>query len=123
MQPFMLDSLLEDAQMLLAKQASAGKGDLPAQLRRADRLLTREARRAGQLLVEAQALAANPKTVMRIDERAVRRAHKRLIAHLKTLDPWDRRKGQILGFLGAVSGGILLIFGLAVLVMYWRGLI
>lgn len=123
MQPDSLDSLIQDVRALLSKRASAGRGDLAGQLRRADRLLSREARRAGQVLVEAEMLGGNAKTFHRIDEPAVRRAHRRLVAHLRSLDPWDRRKGQLLGFLGAIAGGVLLLVGLGVVVLRWRGFV
>lgn len=121
MQPEELDSLSSELSALLARQAGARGADLAAQLKRADRLLTRRARKGGQAVVAALELGGAPKMQRMIDEHAVRRGARDLRAHLQTLQPWDRRKGQILGFLGTISAGIILITAVTVTVLVWRG--
>lgn len=121
MQPDDLDSLASELSALLARQAGARGPTLAVQLKRADRLLTRRARKGGQAVVAALELGGTPRMQRMIDERAVRRGARDLRSHLKTLQPWDRRKGQVLGVLGAISGGIILITAVTVAVLAWRG--
>lgn len=116
-----LDSLVADLSVLLRRQAGAKGPDFATQLKRADRLLTRPARKGGHAIIEAQALIANPRTQHMVDAKAVTRGARDLRAHLKTLNPWDRRVGRVLGSLGSIAAGVILLAVAIVTVLVWRG--
>lgn len=116
-----LDSLIAELSELLRRQAGAKGADFETQLKRADRLLNRPARKGGRAIVAAQALIANPRTQHMVDAKAVHRGARDLRAHLKTLNPWDRRVGRVLGSVGAIAAGLIVLAAAVVTVLVWRG--
>ena len=90
-----------------------GRG-LETKLRRAGRLIPKWVRQEAQTLVQAQHFSANPKLMKLIDPGQIDQAYTRCETWLKSVDPWERRKDRILGFLalnafnlGVVSVGLL----------------
>lgn len=95
--------------------------DLAQGFKRAGRRLPRYLRADAKLLAEAETYAAHPKLAKRVDDAAVGRAFANIGAHLKTVDVADRRKGFWLGLAGSIVFNLLVICGLFVLYMWWRG--
>ena len=77
-----------------------GQG-LEAKLRRAGRSLPKWVRREAETLVQAQQFSASPKLMKLINPAQVDQAYTRCEAWLKSVDPWDRRKGAILSVLAS----------------------
>ena len=68
-------------------------------------------------------MAAHPKLALRVDRGRVARAHAEVCAHLRRIDPADRRRGAILGMLGGLAFNLLLLAGLALAFLRWRGIL
>lgn len=76
---------------------------LEAQVRKAGRLLPRGLRRDATYLAQAATVMDHPKLARMVDEVKARAAHAKLVQFLKTVDPKDRAKGRLLGWLGSIA--------------------
>lgn len=104
------------------REAFGGKPDtFEAALRRAGRRLPRGARKAGEEIVAAQALAGHPQLRLQIDWKRVDRALERVVEACKRVDRKDSRKGQVLGALASLAFNLLLLFTLIVVFAVWQG--
>lgn len=102
--------------------AYGGKpGTFEEALRRAGRRLPRRARKAGQEIVAAQALAGHPQLRLQIDWARVERALERVVEAANKVDRKDTRKGKVLGALASLAFNLLLLFTLIVLFAVWQG--
>ena len=90
---------------------------------RAGRLLPKRIRRAGRLITEAQAALHHPKLARLQDPKALNTAFADVTAHLKTIDPADRRKGLVLGILGGMTFNLILLTAAIVALLRWQGVI
>lgn len=81
--------------------------------------MPRRLHRAGRLIVDARSKLDHPKTARIIDYASVSRAFSDFEEFLADIDPADRRKGAILGWLGALVFNLLLFATCAVLVFRW----
>ena len=90
-------------------------------LSRAGRLLPKWAHREGRYLAQAMQFNDHPKLRLMIDQAKVEKAHKALVAHLKTIDPSERRTTRILGVLGVISFNLILVVAAFVTFLIWRG--
>ena len=97
--------------------------DFGVQLRRAGRLLPKRIHRAGRVLTEARTKLSHPKLARQIDPVLVEKAFEEINAHLATVDPADRRKGAILGWLGALVFNLIVVCALVIGLLRWQGLI
>lgn len=97
--------------------------DFGVQLRRAGRLLPKRIHRAGHVLTEARTKLSHPKLARQIDPVLVEKAFEEINAHLATVDPADRRKGAILGWLGALVFNLIVVCALVIGLLRWQGLI
>ncbi|WP_137699436.1 hypothetical protein [Marimonas lutisalis] len=118
-----LARMTDELEALLGEKLGLRKGDVPARVARAGRRLPKWVHRDARLIGEALALGAHPKLARRIDLARVQAAHRRIKAHLKEIDPKDRRKGAILNLLGSLSFNLLLFAALVIGFLKWRGLI
>ena len=100
-----------------------GGRDLPHKLRRAGRALPAHVRKDARHIAEALPLAENPKLMRQIDLPRLEAAERRVLAHLRTIDRADRRKGAFLGVLGGLSFNLIAVFALLIAVLVWRGLV
>lgn len=91
--------------------------------RRAGRALPRWVRRDLAFLRDQEALAAHPKLRMQIDTDEVSKAARRVTRHLDAIDPAERAKDRWLGIAGVVAFNFLLLAGLVIAVLAWRGVI
>ena len=113
----------EELCALLADKLSLRRGTLDQRLRRAGRRLPARIRQQGMLIAEAEAMAAHPRLARRIDHAALERAHAEVRAHLRGIDPADRRRGVILGMLGGLAFNILLFAALVLAFLRWQGMV
>lgn len=97
--------------------------DLPRAMKRAGRRLPKDAHRAADVMIAAQAQAGHPKLARMVDGLAVDAAAARLHEHLAKIDPKERRKDIILSMLGAQAFNILAVIALVVGLLLWRGLL
>jgi len=92
---------------LHAKLRLRGKS-LEARLGRAGRLLPKRLHRAGRVIADARMKLDHPRMARMIDYTRVSRAFADFEEFLAGIDPADRRKGAILGWLGALVFNLLL---------------
>jgi hypothetical protein len=108
------------AQMIEERLDVRGQG-LEAKLRRAGRLLPRHVRSDAALVLRAMEQAGHPKLARQIDEKTLKRACRRVEAYLGNIDPWARRWSIVLGWLAGNAFSLLVIAGLLITVLAWRG--
>ena len=97
--------------------------NLQSRLMRAGNRLPREIREAGEVLVSATMMAQTPKLLIQVDDEAVATAYDTCIRYLKTVDPARRRRGLLLDAGARIAFALLVVGGLLVAVLYWRGFI
>ena len=97
--------------------------DLSQQRRRAGRRLPRAVRQALDRLAQAEATRDHPKLSRQSDPTALSRDRSEVTRHLRGVDRADRRKGAVLGFLGALSFNLLLLAGLVLALLRWQGFV
>lgn len=108
------------AELIEERLGVRGRG-LEAKLRRAGRLLPRWLRREASQLVKAERLMSHPKLMMQADPAALDRAFRHCETWLKTIDPAERRKSRMLGFLGVNAANLLIVAGLFIAYLVWAG--
>lgn len=110
------------AKLLQARLGSRGE-TLAQQIRRAGRRLPAEIRRTGAEIVGAETVMAHPRLARLVHPARLEAAFESLSAHLKTVDPADRRRHALLSALAVVVFNLLLLgLGLAVF-LKWQGLV
>ena len=118
-----LDAKAEALAQLMEDRLGLRGDGFAAKLKRAGRRLPRRIRRDGAVIVEALALQAHPKLSRRVDEAQLARAVTHLDRFLRSIDPWERRKGAMLNWLAGLAFSLLVVAGLVVVVLRWRGLV
>ena len=108
--------------MLHTKLGLRGKS-LSVRLRRAGRLLPRRLRTEAALLTQAEVKLGHPRLARQVDFVRVNNAFQAIEAYLARMDPKDRRKGKILGWLGGIVFNLLLLVAILLLVLRWQGLV
>lgn len=119
-------SVQETAQRIsaqLEERLGVGGRDLPQKLRRAGRLLPGHVRKDIQRITDAQSMAENPRLMRQVDLPRIEAAERRVLAHLKTIDRADRRKGAFLGLMGSLSFNLIAVFALLIILLVWQGLL
>lgn len=114
-----LDRHIADIRALMRSNLRMRGATFEAQVKRAGRLLPRAVRRDAAQLIAARKLMENPKLARMVDPAQLTKAHANIITHLKTIDPAERRKDRILGFLGIIAFNILLMAGLFIAWLVW----
>ncbi len=115
---------VERLETLLGQKFGASRGTLEVRVRKAGRLLPRWVRRAVLQVAEAQAaLEGPPKLAVRIDQPGVERAFRNAERWLQEVDAADRRRGAILGMLGAMVFNLLVLAVLLLILLMWRGFV
>ena len=97
--------------------------DFSTRLGRAGRLLPKQMHRAGKTIVDAGQMVAHPRLARLVDARVVNTAISELSAYLNEIDPKDRRKGKLLGWMAAQVVNLIAIAVLLIALLNWRGLI
>jgi hypothetical protein len=96
---------------------------LTQRLKRAGRALPKPARQAGWRLVELEKLLANPRLRRLVSRPELDTALADLNVHLDKVNPSERRKDRLLGFVGSAVGNLLLLGVLVIILLRWRGLV
>lgn len=108
--------------LLLMKEKLRVRGrTLGAAMHRARHRVPRRIRRALERLAEAEAVSANPRLRLMMDQSALDRAERDLRAYLAEIDPADERKGWYLGILAGLAINLLTLVVLLIAVLLWRG--
>lgn len=110
------------AALMEERLALRGAG-LEAKLRRAGRMLPRKVRDAGKRLDEAARLSQNPKLLLQIDMEKVSQDYDICMRHLGGISLWDRRMGRLLQASASILLILLVVGGLFLAVLRWRGLV
>ena len=118
-----LDDRLDKIAALMEERLGLRGDGFEAKLARAGRLLPKKLRREGALLVEARALATHPKLARRVDARRLKKSMRIFERYLERVDPLERQKTRLINWLAGIAFSLFVLFGLAVAVMAWRGLV
>lgn len=111
----------DEVQSLIEERLRIKGRTLETTLARAGRLLPKWAHREGRYLAQASQLMAHPKLRLMIDEAKAVKARDLLVAHLKDIDPKERRKTRVLGVLGVISFNLIIVFAALMAYLLWRG--
>ena len=95
--------------------------DLREKLRKGGRLLPRRVRAAAEQLADAAEQSQNPKLLLQIDEAAVAAAYDICSKHLSKLDAGFLRTTFMLRTASSIVISLLVVIGLAIAVLFWRG--
>lgn len=123
MTPQDLTPQIDVIRSLLDTQLRVRGATLDKQVRRAGRLLPRKVRAEAAFLVQAQILVQNPKLARMISPDRTQKAYDAVATYLRGVDPVDRIKGRVLNIAGGLAFNVLLIGGLVVAVLVWRGIV
>jgi hypothetical protein len=91
--------------------------------RKAGRALPRWVRRDLAFLSAQEDLVGHPKLRMQIDTGQVAKVARRVAQHLDGIDPRERQKDRWLGIAAVVAFNFLLVAGIVIAVLAWRGVI
>lgn len=116
-----VDIYAEEVRSLIEERLRVKAKTLEKALSKAGRLLPKWAQREGRYLSQAAHLMGHPKLRLMIDEAKVKKAHKLLVGHLKTIDPAERRKTRVLGTLGVISFNLILVTAALIGYLIWGG--
>lgn len=97
-----------------------GKG-LGEKLRKGGRRLPRKVRADAQALADFATQAQNPKLLTQIDFEKVSAAYDACVRHLGAIAPGGRRAAMIRGIAGSVAFSLLVVGGLVIAFLVWRG--
>ena len=109
------------AHLLETRLDVRGSG-LKAKLARVGRRMPRHLQAEAKLIVEALEQAEHPKLSRQVDHARLDRAFKAVERHLLGVDPWSRRKAVVLDWLAGNAFNLLLLAGLVIALLAWRGL-
>ena len=118
-----LQSQVDEVRDLMATRLRVRGKTLGQQVRKAGRLLPRAERREAVYLAQVETIMTHPKLSRMVDPSKAAKAHQRVATFLKTVDPVDRRKGQILGLLGSLAFAAIVVFIVVVFVLVQRGIV
>ena len=104
--------------ILMERNAGVKGSDFARQLKKAPRVLPRRLRKEATAIVEAEKLGGNPKLERQIDRDKLTLSYELVRDHLMEIDPKERRKGALLGWLGSMAVNVLLLI-VAALVLYY----
>lgn len=110
-----------EVEQLLGSQLHARGPDLARRLKKIRRLLPRNVRREISFLADAEKISHNPKLLKLIDWPRVDRAHKVAMTWLQGVDPNARRRDYLWSALGGVGLAVLVVGGLLIWILAWRG--
>ncbi len=114
------DMAEEISDLLGARLGVRGEG-LEERIARAGRRLPARIRARALEIAEAETCSRNPRLACRIDPVSLERTYREVAAHLRRIDPVERRIGALLSILASIALGLILLFALFVAVNVWRG--
>ncbi|MGR1582790.1 hypothetical protein ACSSNL_15115 [Thalassobius sp. S69A] len=110
-----------ELEKLLAEKHGLRSGRFEQRLAKALRRAPRSVRRAADRFVVARVQMGNPKLMRLMEPGGIDADFQILRAHFRAIDVADRRKGMVLSILGSLSFSLLVVFGLVMLWLVWRG--
>ena len=116
-----IEAQIAQTAALLRHRLGTGGADLSRTLAKAKHRLPRRIYRQGQRLARAEAMSHHPKLRLTLDQTGLGQAAQEVQAHLTSIDLADRRKGWMLGVLGALSFNLILAFALLIAFLVWQG--
>ncbi|MBI1218554.1 MAG: hypothetical protein GC186_08400 [Rhodobacteraceae bacterium] len=108
------------AQLMEERLHIRGKG-LMAKLRHARGVMPRRVQAEAAVLAKYATLAQNPKLMMQLDHDRIAEAYDACIQHLNGVGRWERRKSLTLGIASSIAFRLLVVFGLLVTFLVWKG--
>lgn len=108
------------AALMEQKLRIGGKG-LAVKVRKAGRRLPKTVRLAAEALVQADEMAKSARLMHQIDMELVAEAYDICLRHLGGVDLADRRKGVAVGIAASAMFSLLVVAGLVLIVLRWRG--
>lgn len=108
---------------LMEQRLSIRGTGLEAKLRKGGRLLPRKVRTAAAGLAQAATMAQSAKLLMQIDDEVVAQNYDICVRHLGGVDVSDRRRGAAVGVASSIAFSLLVVAGLVLAVLVWRGLL
>lgn len=108
---------------LMREKLGVGGRDLSAGQKRAGRMLPRWVRRDLTFLREQETMSGHPRLQAQVDTRRVRKVENRVRDYLGDIDPAERRKDRFLGIAAVVAFNFLLLAGLVIGFLAWKGVI
>lgn len=108
-------------QHLLEERLGVRGRDLPQALRRAGRRLPRHIRRKAGVVQRSAHLAGHPKVARQISRDEVTRAYAQVTAHLRGIDPAERRKTRLLRLAAAIAFNLIVVSVGFIAYLWWRG--
>lgn len=110
------------AKLIEEKLNVRGQG-LAAKLGRGGRKLPRAVREAGEHLLLAQRMEANPKLARQVDYSRIEAACDVAERTLARIDPFERRKTIAINWLAGNAFNLIVVAALALGLIAWRGLL
>ncbi|MEP2530726.1 hypothetical protein [Shimia sp.] len=106
----------------LAREKFGVKAEtLEVAMRKIGRRVPKQVQAQARVIVLAQQQAGHPKLMLQTDAQSIEAAYEAVHKRLKEEDTADRRKGAILGTLGALSFNLIALCALLLGVLVWRG--
>ncbi|MFD2740144.1 hypothetical protein ACFSUD_11220 [Sulfitobacter aestuarii] len=111
----------EALQRLLQERLGIKARNLRQGFRQARRHLPRPVRRQARMLGEAEQLVGHPRIARQLDPAVMENAFASVRSHLRGIDAGDLRKARILAVAGSIAWKLLLLAGVFVTFLWWRG--
>ncbi len=108
---------------LMEQKLQVGGKGLAVKVRKAGRRLPKNVRVAAEALVQATDMAKSARLMHQIDDALVAEAYDICLKYLGGVDAADRRKGMLVGVGASIAFSLLVVAGLVLAVLVWRGLI
>ena len=123
MTPQDLAPQIDEIRSLLETQLRVRGATLEKQVHRAGRMLPRKIRAEAAFLVQANQLVQNPKLARMISADRVGQAHLAISTFLRSVDPKERAKTRLMNYAGFIAFNALLLAGVVIAVLVWRGIV
>lgn len=123
MTPQELSPLTLEIRQLLETQLRVRGASLEKQVHRAGRLLPRKIRAEAAVIVQANLLVQNPKLSRIVSADRVGQAHLAVSSYLQAIDPKERAKTRALNYAGFIAFNALLLSGIIITILVWRGIV
>jgi len=118
-----LEQMVEEVREGLEKQLRVRGPSLEVQVRKAGRRLPRAVRRDATYLAQTVGLAGNPKLAKMVDMQKAVRAHRNVLAFLKTVDLGAARRDLALQSMASIAFVVLVTAALVLFVLVQRGFV
>ena len=123
MEPAEIQALVARVFALLESKLDARGATLQKRLAYVRRKLPGRIRRAGEVLVDAQGMAENPRLAMRLEPETLTRATTQMERFLNEIDAPAERSRRRYNKMATVAGQVLLAVGALIGLLVWRGYI